>query len=409
MRFIAKPLIYISYYAIPALSICGIALSSHWISRAGDETSHTVAILLLIGSIFLFIVSSLLLIFAKRKVCAVMSLMKSATRFTNQNLVSILTILSSLIVSSGVFCIIIYGIVLRLVAADLSAFRNLPLGMDSDAAQFLGRGLKASVSLWIIASLALFIWTSNALQGWTCIVVALNVQHWVYEDRCDESKGLSSYRTYLLRHMKDALYHWGSAALGGLVMTIVTGIRWLVKLSLRAIEKANRTLNHRLEVLGETDMVSCCSWHHIVGRILSGLNLVLAVLDRCVRFISHQAYIHTALLNCGFLEAAYTSFLLMIKNGGTVTSVVLISRFSKYTMCLLVTALVGLCIWLCCQIGLGPDFVGTGLYFMITCIASSWIICGSLFNLHTVVMDTLMHIQLLEEDIPSSSKSLNAV
>ena len=90
-------------------------------------------------------------------------------------------------------------------------------------------------------------------------------------------------------------YHLGSIAFGSLIIAIVTFIRFLFEWFRRVCARLS----------GENPCVKC---------ILCCVSYCIWILERCVKYISKNAYIQVALTNDYFCKAAWNAFSLIIAN-----------------------------------------------------------------------------------------------
>ena len=93
-------------------------------------------------------------------------------------------------------------------------------------------------------------------------------------------------------------YHLGSLAFGALLIAIVTMLRVVFEYFAKKAEKLSG------------DNV-------IVKAVLCYVRCMLWCLDKCVKFITENAYVQVAISGCSFCDGAYNSFWMIIRNAGT--------------------------------------------------------------------------------------------
>jgi len=91
------------------------------------------------------------------------------------------------------------------------------------------------------------------------------------------------------------IYHMGSIAFGSFIIALVQFIRIIFEYYRKQMEAANKE-NKIVKVL------LCCT------------SYLLACLDRCIKFITKNAYIQVALTSKNFCRSAWNAFMLIVKN-----------------------------------------------------------------------------------------------
>lgn len=107
------------------------------------------------------------------------------------------------------------------------------------------------------------------------------------------------------------VYHLGSIAFGSCIIAIVQFIRIIFEYYKKQIEAANQK-------------------NPLVKFLLCCTSYLLACLERCIKFITKNAYIQIALTSKNFCRSAWNAFILVVKNifrFGFVTSVGAIFMF----------------------------------------------------------------------------------
>jgi hypothetical protein len=90
-------------------------------------------------------------------------------------------------------------------------------------------------------------------------------------------------------------YHFGSIAFGSFIIALVQFIRIIFEYYRKKIQAANKN-------------------NPVVKCLLCCTGYCLACLERCVKFISKNAYIQVALTSKNFCRSAWNAFILIIKN-----------------------------------------------------------------------------------------------
>lgn len=121
------------------------------------------------------------------------------------------------------------------------------------------------------------------IGGATCI--------WYFECQTD-TKGR---RTLKRSSWWLARYHWASIAFGALVIALCQAVRAAFEYYRRKTKTLDQTLK----------------W---VKVLLCATSYILYLMERCVKYMTKNAYIQIALTNQGFCASAWCAFTLMIKN-----------------------------------------------------------------------------------------------
>lgn len=163
-------------------------------------------------------------------------------------------------------------------------------------------------------------WINTFLVGCTEFIVGCSAVIWYFEQNSD-TKGKGSITTGFRWLFK---YHMGSIAYGSSVIAICQLMRALFEYYRKKITSAERTKCVRVMIC------------------LTGY--LLWLMEKCVKYISKNAYIQIALTCDNFCPAAWNSFALMLKNAarfGSGNSIGYIFNFAGIGM--IMTATAGCC------------------------------------------------------------------
>ena len=144
--------------------------------------------------------------------------------------------------------------------------------------------------LWF--QLFMLFWINAFIMGMCQFIIAASACIWYFEVNSDtEGKGSISRGLWW-----GFRYHMGSIAFGAAVIAICQMIRAIFEYYKRKILAAND---------------NAC-----VRFMLCYTSYLLWALEKCIKFITKNAYIQVALRNCWFCTGAWNAFALILKNAG---------------------------------------------------------------------------------------------
>ena len=167
------------------------------------------------------------------------------------------------------------------------------------------------------------LWTMNFIAGLGTLVVAVAVARW-YFTTPDERANVTSL-TFFQSYGIVLRYHMGTAAFGGLLISLVQFARW-VALYMEKHFKQTGTGPARILLRVVCCCVDCC----------------LACLECCMRFVSKQAYIQTAIHGAGFCTSAKEAFFAIARNILSVGAVSIVTGLGLVVGKIWIMAVVGL-------------------------------------------------------------------
>lgn len=161
-------------------------------------------------------------------------------------------------------------------------------------------------------------WINTFLVGCTEFIIGCSTVIWYFEGSTDtKGKGsISKGFHWLMR------YHLGSIALGSFVIALCQMMRFFFEYyrkKIQSIEKPNKCIRIMLCLTG----------------------YLLYIMEKCVKYVSKNAYIQIALTCDSFCKSAMNSFALMIKNAhrfGSGNSIGFVFNFSGIACIMTLTA-----------------------------------------------------------------------
>lgn len=135
------------------------------------------------------------------------------------------------------------------------------------------------------------LWVNAFLIGCFQFIVAAACCQWYFSHTSDTAGSGS----VLISIKWILVYHLGSIAFGSFIIALVQFIRIIFEYYRSKIEAANKN-------------------NPVVKFLLCCTSYLLACLDRCVKFITKNAYIQIALTSKNFCRSAWNAFILIVKN-----------------------------------------------------------------------------------------------
>lgn len=135
------------------------------------------------------------------------------------------------------------------------------------------------------------LWINAFIIGCVQFIIGASTCQWYFTVKTD-SKGRNTIPVAISWLFK---YHWASVSMGALIIAICQMIRLIFEYYRKQMSVIEKT-NPLVKVLFYTTRY--CLW----------------CLEKCVKYISKNAYIQIALTNDGFLQAAISAFTLILKN-----------------------------------------------------------------------------------------------
>ena len=226
------------------------------------------------------------------------------------------------------------------------------------------------------------LWVNAFLIGCSQFITAAACAIWYFSHTSDTAGSGSVWQgiKWILR------YHLGSIAFGSFIIALVEFIRLIFEYYRQKMEAANKD-NKIIKIL------LCCT------------SYLLACLDRCVKFITKNAYIQVALTNKNFCASAWNAFLLIVKNAmrfGAVSSVGAIFMFIGRAFIICCT--VAICYVQMTQWPAVRESVSSP-YFPCIVAAIIGLLIGAIFmSVFSFASDTILQCFLLDEELGAQGK-----
>lgn len=228
----------------------------------------------------------------------------------------------------------------------------------------------------VVYQIFMLFWINAFVMGMCQFIIAASACIWYFEVNSDtQGKGTVGRGIYW-----GFRYHMGSIAFGAAIIAICQTIRVVFEYYRRKIQAATK---------------NAC-----VRCLLCYTSYLLYLLEKCIKFITKNAYIQVALTNSFFCKAAWNAFALILKN---------VHRFGWLNTIGFVLNWFGLC---CCS-----ALNGFGAYIAITKIESfqtkitqplaptivvilmSFLLIKSFLSIFSFSLDAILQAFLLDESL----------
>jgi hypothetical protein len=226
------------------------------------------------------------------------------------------------------------------------------------------------------------LWVNAFLIGCFQFIVAAACAVWYFSHTSDTAGSGSIWMgiKWILR------YHLGSVAFGSFIIAVVQFIRLIFEYYRQKIQAANKD-------------------NPVVKFLLCCTSYLLACLERCIKFITKNAYIQVALSSKNFCRSAWNAFILVVKNAfrfGGVNSVGAIFMFlgRLFIICLTVV----ICYLQMTQWPQVRDSTSSPYFPCIIAGIIGFLIGAIFMSVFSFASDTILQCFLLDEELGAQGK-----
>ncbi|KAG7381301.1 hypothetical protein PHYPSEUDO_006228 [Phytophthora pseudosyringae] len=229
-----------------------------------------------------------------------------------------------------------------------------------------------------------FLWTNQLLQAISICVIAGSVAQFYWTPPTDSGKRTLEARFPIARALGYTLrFSLGSLCFGSFIIAFVQFLRIMLEYldrNTKQIQQANRIV--RVALLA----VKCCLW----------------CFEKCIKFLSKNAYILVAMKGSSFCAASARSFKLIFKNMARVAVVNSISFFLLFLIKLTVTLAVGLVVFALLSKSSSPSLSADQLSLLggktvtsplapvvVACVLA-WLVASAFVNVYDAAIDTIL-------------------
>jgi choline transporter-like protein 2/4/5 len=250
-----------------------------------------------------------------------------------------------------------------------------PVSPDDGAFQIERLGTFSYVQVFIAFNFLGFLWISNFITAIVVYTIAGTVGHWYWKGNESGQTGYGAHP--LLRSIYITFrFHLGTAAFGALMVAIVQFIRYVAAY----LEQRSKSVTKRSRLMRA---VLCC------------VNCMLKCLECCVKFISRNAFIISALYGESFCTSTRQAFYTITSNLAQVALVTflgdLILRFGQ----ILITLMATFACWVYLDNRPEYDFGGNlelNTFWFPTFLAGAlgWFVANECLSIYDITVDTLL-------------------
>ena len=229
--------------------------------------------------------------------------------------------------------------------------------------------------------LFMFLWTTEFIQAIGIMTVGGTISHWYFGAESHDTKpGAESHgqsHPCCCSYWMALRFHAGSAAFGALLIAIVQSIRVMFEYVDHQMKEHE---GNSAAIKALRCITKCC----------------LCCLEKCIRFISKNAYIKTSISGDGFCFAAFRSYKLIFNHllafGATNSITAILMIVGKIMVCI-ASMLFGY-VW----VNYSPAFtdkssdtyITSSLFISIAVLMMAYLVSEAFFNVFHVTIDTIM-------------------
>jgi choline transporter-like protein 2/4/5 len=222
-----------------------------------------------------------------------------------------------------------------------------------------------------------FLWTNAWINGIGILTLAGAFGDWYFRD---PEKGLG--KLPILRSWgRTWRYHLGSIAYGAFIIAVVQFMRAVLMYIQDKAPKDNKAVQIALKI------ISCCLW----------------CLEKCLKFISKNAYIIIALKGKSFCSATKEVFGILFKNAAQIAVSSMISGLMILLGKIIIIAVCGFVgfTWL----GLLSDQLNSMALPMVLILLMSFFVATTFLNVYSMAIDTILICFCIDKEVNDGSEA----
>lgn len=248
--------------------------------------------------------------------------------------------------------------------------------------------------------LFMFLWTTEFIQAIGIMTVGGTISHWYFgAESHDKKPGAENHgqsHPCCCSYWMALRFHAGSAAFGALLIAIVQSIRVMFEYVDHQLKEHE---GNSAAMKAFRCITRCC----------------LCCLEKCIRFISKNAYIKTAITGDGFCFAAFRSYKLIFNHllafGATNSITAILMIVGKIMVCI-ASMLFGY-VW----VNYSPAFtdkssdtyITSSLFISIAVLMMAYLVSEAFFNVFHVTIDTIMLAYCIDLDTPPKGEATRGI
>lgn len=245
-------------------------------------------------------------------------------------------------------------------------------------------GATVSNMLWIM--IFGYFWIMAFILACNEFVIIVSAATWYFSDKTvEDDDGIAGdaevYKgfTWIFR------YHFGSLAMGSLLVAIVWMIRFVFEYVAKKMEAATGANAFTKCVVG---CIRCC----------------LDCFDRLMRYLTRNAYIYMAISSEGFCSSALNSFILMLKNAAKFAFVQSFSEVFMFIAKICISVFSVVASLLIMMWSLPPNSLANPAMPALFILLIAYVIAGIFVSVFDAASNTLLQCYLVDDDIRKQGK-----
>ena len=216
-------------------------------------------------------------------------------------------------------------------------------------------------------------WTANFIIAVGDLVIALCCAKWYFT----REKGKLNSLTVLNSLKQVMWYHMGTAAYGSLILAIIQIIRTIIARAQKAAKKSKSKFAQAILCCCQ-----CCFW----------------CLEQCIKFLSKNAYIQTAIFSTAFCKSCRRAFNLIFRNAGRIAAISYVSGAILIVGKLFVSTVITVVAYFLMTEELEGQVSSFGGPMAIIFLCSYWI-SDMFFDVYDMAISTILQCFIADEEM----------
>jgi len=218
-------------------------------------------------------------------------------------------------------------------------------------------------------------WSSEFILAMGQISLAMCYSNWYFTAHKDEGIDSNVFTCTCLSF----IYHMGTAAFGSMILAIVRFIRAILLWLQKKVKESG--LDNKF-----ADVAFCCC------------RCCLSCLEKCLKYLSKNAYIETALFSYSFCRASQQSFLLIFRNAARMFAIGVVSDLSMIYCKLFIVSGVTVSSYFFLT-----EHLDAELYSALSVVGVvgllSWFVANMFLEVLGIAITTVLHCFLADEEV----------
>jgi len=237
--------------------------------------------------------------------------------------------------------------------------------------------------LWIM--IFGYFWIMAFILACNEFVIIVSAATWYFSDKTIPDDDGIAGDAEVYKGFKWIFVHFGSLAIGSLLVAIVWMIRFVFEYVSKKMEKAS---GDNKAVKAMICCIRCC----------------LDCFDRLMRYLTRNAYIYMVISGEGFCSSALNSFILMLKNAAKFAFVQSFSEVFMFIAKICITVLTVVASVLIIMATLPQNSLASPVLPTIFIVFIGYVISGIFVSIFDAASNTLLQCYLIDSDIRKQGK-----